>query len=61
MTVARLLVDKGANTNLKNKLNKTALEIAMDCEMKEVRGYLDRKTTVKPERGKTHLNIFLMG
>lgn len=48
--MARLLVDKGANTNLKNKLNKTALEIATDCDMKEVRGYLDRKTTVKPER-----------
>ena len=51
--MARLLVDKGANTNLKNRLKKTALEIAMDCDMKEVRGYLDRKTTVKPERGKS--------
>lgn len=49
--MARLLVDKGANPNLKNKLGKTALEIATDCGMKEVRGYLDRKTTDKPERG----------
>ena len=49
--MARLLVDKGAETNFKNKLGKTALEIAMDCNMKEIRGYLDRKTTVKPERG----------
>jgi len=50
LTMARLLVDKGADTNFKNKLGKTALEIAMDCDMKEIRGYLDRKTTVKPER-----------
>ena len=50
--MARLLVNKGANPNLKNKLGKTALEIATDCEKREVRGYLDRKTSVKPERGK---------
>nr|CAB3221840.1 ankyrin repeat and SAM domain-containing protein 6-like [Phallusia mammillata] len=48
--MARLLVEKGANTNLKNKIGKTALELATDCGMKEVRGYLDRKTTEKPER-----------
>ena len=57
LTMARLLVDKGAETNFKNKLGKTALEIAMDCNMKEIRGYLDRKTTVKPERGNL-LNIY---
>ena len=48
--MARLLVNKGANPNMKNKLGKTALEIATDCEKREVRSYLDRRTSVKPER-----------
>ena len=48
--MARLLVNKGANPNHKNKLGKTALEIATDCEKREVRSYLDRRTSVKPER-----------
>jgi len=51
LPMARLLVEKGSNPNRKNRLHKTALEIATDCGMREVRGYLDRKTTVKPERG----------
>lgn len=59
--MARLLVNKGANPNLKNKLGKTALEIATDCEKREVRGYLDRKTSVKPERGKNKHEITSAG
>ncbi|XP_076808592.1 ankyrin repeat and SAM domain-containing protein 6-like [Clavelina lepadiformis] len=50
LPMARLLVDRGANANFKNKQGKTALEIATDCEKTEVRGYLDRKTTDKPAR-----------
>uniref|UniRef100_H2ZH16 Uncharacterized protein n=1 Tax=Ciona savignyi TaxID=51511 RepID=H2ZH16_CIOSA len=50
LPMARLLVGKGANPNFKNIQGKTALEIATDCEMKEVRGYLDHKTTDKPAR-----------
>nr|XP_018666877.1 ankyrin repeat and SAM domain-containing protein 6-like isoform X2 [Ciona intestinalis] len=50
LPMAKLLVEKGANPNFKNKQGKTALEIATDCEMKEVRGYLDHRTTDKPAR-----------
>jgi len=58
--MARLLVNKGANPNLKNKLGKTALEIATDCEKREVRSYLDRRTSVKPERSMPFLIILVM-
>lgn len=50
LPMARLLVDKGADPNRKNLLGKTALAIASEGEMREIRGYLDRKTSDKPEK-----------
>ncbi|XP_039274562.2 ankyrin repeat and SAM domain-containing protein 6-like [Styela clava] len=50
LPMARLLVDKGCDPNRKNRHEKTALAIATECELREIRGYLDRKTTDKPEK-----------
>lgn len=56
--MARLLVDKGCNPNKKNRHDKTALAIATECELREVRGYLNRKTTDKPAKGNGSVSIF---
>lgn len=50
LPMARLLVDKGCDPNRKNRHDKTALAIATECDLREIRGYLDRKTTDKPEK-----------
>lgn len=50
--MSRLLVDKGCNTNKRNRLGVNALMIASSepCLGKEARAYLSRKTTDKPEK-----------
>ncbi|KAK6185430.1 hypothetical protein SNE40_007668 [Patella caerulea] len=48
MTTAQILIEKGGDPNLTNVCEKTALEIAKMRGKREVRGYLDRKTTNKP-------------
>ena len=52
MTTAQLLLDRGGNPNKTNVLDRTALEIATLAGQREVREYLDRKTTRRPKIGK---------
>ncbi|XP_064641008.1 ankyrin repeat and SAM domain-containing protein 6-like isoform X2 [Lineus longissimus] len=49
MTTAQILVERGGDPNLTNANDKTALEVAIARGMREVRGYLDRKTTRRPK------------
>ncbi|XP_072052011.1 ankyrin repeat and SAM domain-containing protein 6-like [Amphiura filiformis] len=49
MTTAQLLIDRGGNPNAANVLDRTALEIATLASQREVREYLDRKTTRRPK------------
>ncbi|XP_006825079.1 LOW QUALITY PROTEIN: ankyrin repeat and SAM domain-containing protein 6-like [Saccoglossus kowalevskii] len=51
MTTAQILVDRGCDPNVTNLLGRTALSIAIQSgkRSREVRGYLDRKTTNKPK------------
>ncbi|XP_013379306.1 ankyrin repeat and SAM domain-containing protein 6 [Lingula anatina] len=48
MTTAQILIERGCDPNLTNANNHTALEIASQRRKREVKGYLDRKTTNKP-------------
>ncbi|PVD20507.1 hypothetical protein C0Q70_18663 [Pomacea canaliculata] len=49
MTTAQILIEKGGDPNLVNAGEKTALGIATVRGKREVRGYLERKTTNKPK------------
>lgn len=49
MTTAQILIEKGGDPNVVNVGDKTALGIATIRGKREVRGYLDRKTTNKPK------------
>jgi ankyrin repeat protein len=49
MTTAQILIEKGGDPNLINVSEKTALGIATMRGKREVRGYLDRKTSNKPK------------
>ncbi|RUS71201.1 hypothetical protein EGW08_021037 [Elysia chlorotica] len=49
MTTAQIIIEKGGDPNMINVCGKTALEIATIRDKREVRGYLDRKTTNKPK------------
>ncbi|XP_076469827.1 ankyrin repeat and SAM domain-containing protein 6-like isoform X3 [Babylonia areolata] len=49
MTTAQILIEKGGDPNVVNVGDKTALGIATVRGKREVRGYLDRKTTNKPK------------
>ncbi|CAH1779098.1 unnamed protein product [Owenia fusiformis] len=49
MTTAQILIEGGADPNLTNINNATALAIATKRGKREVKGYLDRKTTNKPQ------------
>lgn len=49
MTTAQIIIERGGNPNMTNVCDKTALEIATVRDKREVRGYLDRKTTNKPK------------
>ena len=48
MTTAQILIERGGDPNLTNVMQKTALAIAQIRGKREVRGFLDRKTTNKP-------------
>ena len=52
MTTSQILIERGADPNLTNVNGHTPLEIATLRGKREVRGYLDRKTTNKPKIGK---------
>ncbi|CAL1532320.1 unnamed protein product, partial [Lymnaea stagnalis] len=49
MTTAQIIIERGGDPNMTNVCDKTALEIATMRDKREVRGYLDRKTTNKPK------------
>ncbi|XP_043835671.1 ankyrin repeat and SAM domain-containing protein 6 [Dromiciops gliroides] len=49
VSVAQQLVDKGANPDHVNVLEKTSFEIALDFKHKEMIDYLDSVTTVRPK------------
>ena len=55
MTTAQIIIEKGGDPNMTNVCGKTALEIATIRDKREVRGYLDRKTTNKPKTCKSYL------
>lgn len=47
MTTAQILIERGGDPNLSNVLEHTALAIAASRGKREVRGFLERKTTNK--------------
>lgn len=49
VTTAQILIDRGANPNATNVMGCSALEIATLVTQREVAGYLDRKTTIRPQ------------
>ena len=59
MTTSQILVETGANPNNTNVNGHTPLEIASISGKREVKGYLDRKTSNKPRLGKYIYNILI--
>lgn len=58
MTAAEILVEFGADTNVVNDLDQTALEIAATRQKTEVQGYLDERTSTRPQiKGKIILSV----
>ena len=57
MTTSQILVETGANPNNTNVNEHTPLDIASISGKREVKGYLDRKTSNKPRLGKHKLRF----
>lgn len=56
--VAQQLVERGADPDHLNVLSKTAFEIALQLQQKDVKSYLDLVTTVRPQSGaRSHLTL----
>ena len=51
MATSQILIERGADPNLTNCNNATPLLVADMSKKRELKGYLDRKTTNKPKRG----------
>jgi len=49
MTAAQILVEFGADTNVLNVIDQTALEIAVARQKTEVQGFLDERTSTRPQ------------
>ncbi|XP_078367744.1 ankyrin repeat and SAM domain-containing protein 6-like isoform X2 [Oculina patagonica] len=49
MTAAQILVEFGADTNALNDIDQTALEIAVIRQKTEVQGFLDVRTSARPQ------------
>lgn len=49
MTAAQILVEFGADTNALNGVDQTALEIAATRQKTEVQGFLDERTSARPQ------------
>lgn len=49
MTAAQILVDFGADTNVLNVVDQTALEVAAARQKTEVQGFLDERTSARPQ------------
>lgn len=52
VSVTQQLVERGADADHLNVLGKTAFEVALQLQHKEVKNYLDSITTVRPQPGK---------
>lgn len=58
VSVTQQLVERGADVDHLNVLGKTAFEVALQLQHKEVKNYLDSMTSVRPQPGKhTSLNM----
>lgn len=49
MTAAQILIEFGADTNVLNVIDQTALEIAVVRQKTEVQGFLDERTSTRPQ------------
>uniref|UniRef100_UPI0037E96708 ankyrin repeat and SAM domain-containing protein 6-like n=1 Tax=Semicossyphus pulcher TaxID=241346 RepID=UPI0037E96708 len=49
VAVAQQLVERGADPDRVNVLSKTAFELAMQLKQRDIKGYLDSITTVRPQ------------
>ncbi|XP_076017176.1 ankyrin repeat and SAM domain-containing protein 6 [Genypterus blacodes] len=49
VAVAQQLVERGADPDRVNVLSKTAFELAMQLKQRDIKGYLDAITTVRPQ------------
>lgn len=52
VSVTQQLVERGADADHLNVLGKTAFEVALQLQHKEVKNYLDPMTSVRPQPGK---------
>lgn len=52
LSVTQQLVERGADADHLNVLGKTAFEVALQLQHREVKNYLDAITTVRPQPGK---------
>lgn len=60
MTAAQILVEFGADTNVLNDIDQTALEIAVTRQKTEVQGFLDERTSARPQiKGKIILSVLI--
>lgn len=50
--VAQQLVERGADPDQVNVLSKTAFELALQLKQRDIKGYLDSITTVRPLTGR---------
>lgn len=53
VAVTQQLVERGADPDRVNVLSKTAFELAMQLKQRDIKGYLDTITTVRPQTGST--------
>lgn len=58
MTAAQILVEFGADTNVLNVIDQTALEIAVARQKTEVQGFLDERTSTRPQIKGKIVNCF---
>lgn len=60
-TAAQILVEFGADTNALNDIDQTALEIAAVRQKIEVQGFLDERTSARPQiKGKIILSVLIL-
>lgn len=57
VSVTQQLVERGADADQINVLSKTAFELALQLQHREVKNYLDSITTVRPQPGEPSHHI----
>lgn len=58
--MAQQLVERGADPDRLNVLSKTSFELAMQLKQRDIKGYLDSITTVRPQTGRGSLSSITM-